>query len=198
MNKISLHEFEKLAYHSFVNTSFDPEKLAKKTIEQNECVLNDDLNGIPEEEKERYINGYKKYFSSWLSAHSRCASSFITGRSKFDTQRAERANEIEQKRYEEFRIWRERALKAIKRQVINKSTNNKVNIEISFVGGKIIQNWEEDRIQLLFIEKPDAETILLLKKNGFHWSPTRMVWQRKNTNNAINAAKQIIGVPDWN
>lgn len=62
MNKVSLREFEKLAYRAFVNTSFDPEKLAKKTIEQNECVLNDDLNGIPEEEKERYINGYKNTF----------------------------------------------------------------------------------------------------------------------------------------
>lgn len=191
MDKVSLHEFEKLAYRAFANTSFDPEKSAMLTIEQHENALNEDLNEVPDSEKERYVTGFKKHFSAWLSAHSRCASSFITGRSNFDTQRAERANEIEQKRYADFLLWRERTLKAIKRKASNKPIDNRSNIEIPFEGGKIIQNWGEDRIQLLFNEKPDAETILLLKKNGFHWSPTRMVWQRKNTNNAINAAKQI-------
>ena len=290
--KIDLSEYKELAYRSFYWTSFSPDKRAEQTIKEHEEQLNDDLLNIPDEQKERYISNYKKYFSAWLSAHSRCASSAITGGSGFNVRRAEKANASEHKRMIEFLEWREKALKAIAKKIeenkpqsvknsenwerlkanilssaatihgINtgiergyskalfvsniyqkvetyakhgdveivsaaideirkfnetmsvviterhkffkllemaenvkatkESNSERENSEITIPGGKVIQNWKENRLQIIFDEKPDYDTIKELKKWGFKWSPSSMAWQRFNNNNSIFALKQII------
>lgn len=290
--KVELSEFKDLAYRAFYWTSFSPEKRGEDTIKSHEEQLNEDLLNIPDEEKERYISNYKKYFSAWLHAHANCASSAITGGSNFNVRRAERANETERRRSEEFISWRERAFKAIAKRVednkpeeqklneewqrlekdilnsaatihgvnigvergINKalfvsSIYNKVsthakkgnveivqraidcirnfnetmsvviternrffklievaesnrernaenqekeNSELQFQGGKVVQNWSENRLQIIFDEKPSRETIDLLKKNAFRWSPRFGAWQRQNTRNAAFAVKKVL------
>ena len=52
-------------------------------------------------------------------------------------------------------------------------------------------NTEENRLQILFEDKPDAELRSELKRQGFRWAPSQGVWQRQLTDNAIYAAKQI-------
>jgi hypothetical protein len=89
MKTVTLQEFKELARRAFYWTSFDPDKRGERIISEHENQLNDDLTDIPGEEKERYIGNYKKYFSAWLSAHSNCASSAITGGSGFNTRQAE-------------------------------------------------------------------------------------------------------------
>lgn len=42
---------------------------------------------------------------------------------------------------------------------------------IEFPGVRLVQNTILDRIQLLFDGKPEAETISLLKREAFRWSP---------------------------
>jgi hypothetical protein len=54
-------------------------------------------------------------------------------------------------------------------------------------GVRVVQNWQEDRLQLFFDGKPESDMIAKLKKNAFKWSPSRGCWQRQNTNNAIRA-----------
>lgn len=290
--KIDLSEYKELAYRSFYWTSFSPEKRGEQTIKEHEEQLNNDLINMPDEEKERYISNYKKYFSAWLSAHSRCASSAITGGSGFNVRRAEKANASEHKRMIEFLEWREKALKAIAKKIeenkpqsvknsenwerlkanilssaatihgINtgiergyskalfvsniyqkvetyakhgeveivsaaideirkfnetmsvviterhkffkllemaenvkatkESNSERENSEITIPGGKVIQNWKENRLQIIFDSKPDYDTIQELKKWGFKWAPSSMAWQRFNNNNSIFALKQII------
>lgn len=290
--KVELSEFKDLAYRAFYWTSFSPEKRGEDTIKSHEEQLNEDLLNIPDEEKERYISNYKKYFSSWLSAHSRCASSAITGGSGFNVRRAEKANTSEHNRLIGFSEWRERALKAIakkiednKPQAVKNSENwdrlresilssaatihgintgiergcskalfvssiykkvetyakhgnveivsaaieeirkfnktmsvviterhkffklsemaenakatkesnaDRENSEIAIPGGKVVQNWKENRLQIIFDEKPDSDTIRELKKWGFKWAPSVAAWQRFNNNNSIFALKQII------
>lgn len=291
MEKVSLQEFRELAYRAFYWTSFSPDKRRDQTIKEHEDQLNSDLENIPEEERERYITNYKKYFSAWLSAHSNCASSAITGGSGFNVRRAEKANNREHARYGDFINWREKALKAIARKIenakspeqkqseewallkrsilsaagtikeINDGTNrysskalfvssiyNKVetfakkgNVEMvqkaidlirelnkessiiterhklfklpeaskaisekltarsereseekPFTGGKIVHNFEEDRLQLIFDEKPSPEIIQQLKKNGFRWSPRFSSWQRQLTGNAVFATNRLL------
>lgn len=287
----TLQEFNELAYRAFYWTSFSPDKVGKNTIESHEAQLNEDLQNIPEDEKQRYIENYKKLFSAWLRAHSNCASSAVTGGSGFNVRRAEKANNSERARYNEFSEWREKALKAIQKRIENakpesekrnenwvrlekdilhsaavihginkglergcskalfvssiyqkvetyakkgdveivqqaidsirkynetmsvviterhkffklielseskkerKETNSeRDNSELTFTGGKIIQNWKEDRIQIVFESKPDRDVIDLLKKNAFKWSPNNTAWQRKNTQNAVYAAQNI-------
>jgi hypothetical protein len=69
---------------------------------------------------------------------------------------------------------------------------NRANNEIRFKGGKVVQNWAENRIQIIFEQKPDAEIINTLKKNAFKWSPRFGAWQRQNTGNAVYAVKMFL------
>jgi len=288
----TLQEFKELAYRAFYWTSFSPDKRGQQCITEHEDKLNEDLQNMPESEKQRYIENYKKLFSSWLHSHSNCASSAVTGGSGFNVNRAKRANDRERAKYNEFSEWRTKALKSIAKRIedskpesekrnenwkylekdilhsaavihgINtgvergcskalfvSSIYNKVetyakrgdteivqmaidcirnfnqtmsvviterhkffklleiaenkkerkaensereNSEVTFPGGKVVQNWAEDRIQILFDEKPQMETIDLLKKNAFKWAPSIGVWQRKNTQNALYAVKNIL------
>ena len=63
-----------------------------------------------------------------------------------------------------------------------------------FDGGKVVFNREENRLQILFDDKPDEDMRSELKGFGFRWSPRNKAWQHQLTNNAIWAAKQIKGV----
>lgn len=49
----------------------------------------------------------------------------------------------------------------------------------------IIKNYEIDRLQILFNDRPDKDTIGLLKSCGFRWSPKNTAWQRQLTTNAL-------------
>ncbi|MDR0385385.1 MAG: hypothetical protein LBH60_04850 [Prevotellaceae bacterium] len=289
---ITLDEYWDLAMRAFNWTSFDPEKRGARAIMEHERELNDDLKDMPEEEKERYISNYKKYFSAWLSACSNCVSSAITGGSGFNTRRAEAANNREHARMEDFIQWREKALKAItkrreearpesekrneawkylERDILSSAATihgintgiergyhkalfvssifNKVetyakkgdiemvqraidcirnfnktmsvvvterhkffkllevaeankekiedkatkeNTEVPFKGGKIVNNFQENRIQLIFDEKPSADIISQLKKNGMKWSPRFGAWQRQMTGNAVYAVNSFL------
>ena len=66
--------------------------------------------------------------------------------------------------------------------------------ELAFDGGKVVKNYAEDRLQILFDEKPDQETISKLKHNGFRWSPRFTAWQRQLTSNAFYACARVISV----
>jgi len=43
----------------------------------------------------------------------------------------------------------------------------------------LIRDTTDNRIRLQFPGKPDAESITLLKRHGFHWSPSNDAWQRQ-------------------
>lgn len=62
-----------------------------------------------------------------------------------------------------------------------------------FDGGSVVANAEENRLQILFDEKPDEETRAMLKQNGFRWSPRNSAWQRQLTPNAESAARRLFG-----
>lgn len=57
-----------------------------------------------------------------------------------------------------------------------------------FDGGTVEANREENRLQIFFDEKPDADKRDALKKNGFRWAPSAGAWQRQLNHNAYFAA----------
>lgn len=61
----------------------------------------------------------------------------------------------------------------------------------AFEGGRVKANTEDNRLQVFFDEKPDADTRTALKNNGFLWSPNAGGWQRQLNNNALYAAKHL-------
>lgn len=60
-------------------------------------------------------------------------------------------------------------------------------------GVEIIANAQADRVQIVFGQKPDAAMIVSLKKEGWKWSPSQGVWQRKLTEAAKFSAKRLVG-----
>ena len=60
-----------------------------------------------------------------------------------------------------------------------------------FAGGKVEANTQDNRLQIFFEEKPDAEVREELKVNGFRWSPKAGAWQRQLNDNAYFAANYV-------
>ena len=66
------------------------------------------------------------------------------------------------------------------------------NTEVTyFPGGEAKINEAENRLQLIFEEKPDADTRQALKSEGFKWAPSQGAWQRQLNQNAIRAAARL-------
>ena len=61
----------------------------------------------------------------------------------------------------------------------------------SFEGGRVVMNQEENRIQILFDGKPDADIRSELKHAGFRWAPSQGAWQRMLNQNGIYSAKSV-------
>lgn len=59
----------------------------------------------------------------------------------------------------------------------------------TFESGKVVINVDENRVQIFYDGKPDAETRTTLKKNAFKWAPSKKAWQRILTDNAVTAAR---------
>lgn len=116
-NWVSIDGLYRAGYNAHCGTSFSPEIRAEQCVRDHEEELNNDLKNMPDEEKERYIEGYKKRLFAWLSAKSRCLSSMITGPANFPVRRNEKANNSEHNRSVEFTEWREKNLKYIAKKV---------------------------------------------------------------------------------
>lgn len=284
------------ARRAYCNTSFSPEKRGDRVVEsyvltlkelaafieknaqddKQKAVMQDVFDGLREK--------YKAKTLASLAAQSRCISSMITGGSNFPVRRAEKANEAERKRsdewldfhnslekyalkslqavytaqevqlseidqlkadiskaeknqqtmkdcnaairkgdYDKVREWLGDSAAAIlepdfagrKGFASFQLTNNLANIKRmkerltfleskaeravtqgekvqEFNGLKVVLNYTEDRLQLLFDEKPNEEVRKILKSNGFVWSGKFSAWQRKLTGNATYALKHLL------
>ncbi len=85
-----LEEYFKQACSSYNLTSFSPDERGESDIASHEKELHEDLQSMPEQQRERYMENYKRYFSAMIAANSRCASAMITGPARFNTGRNER------------------------------------------------------------------------------------------------------------
>ena len=57
---------------------------------------------------------------------------------------------------------------------------------------EVIENFEENRLQIVFDGKPSAEVRAEMKGNGFRWAPSQGAWQRQLNNGARYAAKRFL------
>ena len=57
---------------------------------------------------------------------------------------------------------------------------------------EVVENFEENRLQIVFDGKPSAEVRAELKSNGFRWAPSQEAWQRQLNNGARYAAQRFL------
>lgn len=60
-----------------------------------------------------------------------------------------------------------------------------------FEGGEAVINLANNRLQLMFEEKPDDEKIGVIKQNGFKWAPKGKAWQRQLTYQTMAVCDKI-------
>ena len=74
-----------------------------------------------------------------------------------------------------------------------KATKENQDIEgFVFDGGEVVANYDMNRLQIYFDEKPNENLRTDLKSNGFRWAPSQEAWQRQLTANALYAARKIL------
>ena len=65
------------------------------------------------------------------------------------------------------------------RQRIEELSHKAEFVGWTFPGGEAKVNEAENRLQLIFADKPDADTRQALKSEGFKWAPSQGAWQRQ-------------------
>jgi len=83
----------------------------------------------------------------------------------------------------------EQRIKELEAKEAQRTTGEEKSWQYSW--GKVLYNYEADRIQLLTNEK-NSEQISLFKRHGFKWAPSQKVWQRQLTINGKYSTKLLI------
>lgn len=73
-----------------------------------------------------------------------------------------------------------------------KAAKERGSSEQDYGAFKVVENTEAMRYQIIFVDKPDAQTRNVLKSNGFKWAPSQSAWQRQITANGKWALRRII------
>lgn len=66
--------------------------------------------------------------------------------------------------------------------------------EYEVPGGKLILNYNDDRIQIFNETKPEQSVINSYKSHGLRWSPYNKCWQRQITNNALYSMQLLFNI----
>ena len=103
-----------VAYQAYSGTSFSPEKRRDQILQELEKELEEDLESLGEKAG-NYETKYIDHARDWLQKKSRCISMMITGPANFPVRRNQKANNAEDKSWQEFRQWRLRFSKAVHR-----------------------------------------------------------------------------------
>lgn len=112
----SVEALKKLAVDAHYWNSFDPERAAEVVLDSIECELSKYQSQLPEEIRADFEARYLDLTRQWLNALSRCASAAVTGPAKFNTRRAEKANNAEHNARVRIEEFAERFIKRANRQ----------------------------------------------------------------------------------
>ena len=161
------------------------------------AILN--AKGATAEQVEEWTARAVRLWLAYQSAGARTANPMITGPARFPVERNRKAMESERKRGEEYytfvegaKGWMARRERSAEKAALSAESATVDHRTLSFDGVKLVQNATLDRVQLVFDGKPDPETIALLKKSAFRWSPREGAWQRQNTNNGVQASYRVL------
>lgn len=149
-----------LCYRAHSGTSFSPERRAVSYVRDYSQMLASDLEELGENTgnyKEKFI----QKFSAWMSAKSNCLSSMIAGPSNFPVRRAEKANNAEHARYEDFMQWRDKYFTAVNRKPRLPFSQDLEEAERKLVTLEAYQETVKDLGKLIRKLKTDDETVIV-------------------------------------
>ena len=138
-----------------------------------------------------YARKLTKNLNANYSIQTRCPSILIAGGSNFPVAKKEKQNRAADRNMQE---WKD--IQGILDKIRSTGKGGISSDDPAgwdFDGGKVVINTDENRIQVLFDEKPDNDTRTELRGAAFKWAPTQGAWQRQLTQNAENAARRILG-----
>lgn len=114
--RASVMALKELAYRATQGTSFDPDKRGEMLLNDCEKELRQYIAQLPAELHEHFEKRYLELYANWLSAYSRCISSFITGPARFPVRRAEKLNSWERNAREKLDNWATRFVQRANKQ----------------------------------------------------------------------------------
>ena len=81
----------------------------------------------------------------------------------------------------------------LKKRIIHIERLDKIEEKEETINGVVLKtNKDDNRVQLFFDGKPDADIRTILKRNGFRWSPYNGCWQRQLNAWSIKIAKELL------
>ena len=181
-------------------------KLEKQIREHCESHNNWNEEQIQEDLK-RFNKKYVEIFQKYLLAND-MPSTMISGRGNYNVARHNKKvirqisigrdlwdddGKIEKMKLSILKKYNKNLIDRKIKQVENAKEFKEFEVEvrkldlISF--GNDIDN---ARVYLKFNGKPSDETISVLKKNAFKWSPKNQRWQRQTTANGVNGLKKVL------
>ena len=107
-------ELHDIAYQAYSGTSFDPERRRDQILSELQAELQSDLDELGNNAG-NYEQKYIAHARTWLECKSRCMSVMITGPANFPVARNQKANNAEERAYQDFMNWRNRYFKAVNR-----------------------------------------------------------------------------------
>lgn len=145
------------------------------------------------------VDAYARKLAAWMNKgfgiEGRCPSVLVAGPANFNSRRKEKQNQARGAHWKEAD--KLTALLAridtVGAERCTREHRHEVRAEgWSFDGGRVVMNAEANRLQLVFDGKPDEGTRVALKSRGFRWSPRFGAWQRQLTDNAVQAARDVL------
>lgn len=181
----------------------DLEKAIRKQCSQHTNWSEEQI----QEDLKRFNKTYVELYQKYLLAND-MPSVMISGRGNYNvsrhTKKVARQNSIGQD------LWGEDGkIEKMKSSILKKYNKNLLDRKIKQVENAKefkdfeieVSKWdltsygndiENARVYLKFNGKPSDETIAVLKKNAFKWSPKNQRWQRQTTANAIKGLQNVL------
>lgn len=145
---------------------------------------------------ERFKNDMGEWLNRNYSRGANHVSWAISGPANYNMRAHEKWLTSERKGWRDYEVINQRFENALRIVPVIKteSAQNKPPRKQEFNSGHFEENYEIERTQIFFNDKPNEEMREKLKSRGWHWSPSNHTWQRQLTENAWNCAVCILGV----
>ena len=184
-------EFQRLHHGQPILVGHHSEKKHRRLIEK---ANNDIRNSIKEDNKSKYYEDKAKNIDNSQVIYNDDPNAIEKLKDKLEYLEKQRELIKADENHSTWQLQNIGArIREIKRRI--QSLEKLENIEFEekeFGGGRIVQNKDINRIQIIFDNIPNEEIRNHLKHNGFHWSRKECAWQRLFNEQTIKVTNRLL------